>query len=779
MIIATLVLVAGSAVSFLTAEQSASGEQRSDRERFERTASEVAGELDRSIQRHEDLVVSIGAFVSESPLATSTVLGAWLERVQARSRYPELLAVGLVTVVQHDQLDEFQQRQIEDPATPTGTPAPIIPPGDRTFYCLLQASIAYEIDLPVIPTSLDYCAGDFGLGALPQEARDSGEPSYVAIALMEGEPQLVVQAPIYRDGVVPFSIGERQAAYVGNLGLILSPEAVFSTVMQEYPSVVVNLTYRADGEPIVFSSDTGISSAESTTITFGNGWSATVSRRAPTHGILTSTSTLTILVLGILAATLLAIVVYSLGTGRARARRLVRERTAELEHQALHDSLTGLPNRTLIIDRVEQLLSRCRRQGSVGAALFVDLDNFKNVNDSFGHDAGDRLLTLVTGRMNSVLQAVDTIGRMGGDEFVVLVQGDSSEALPEVVAQRLLSVLGKPFELEVGDRCCTLHVTASIGIASGDRSSAGDLLRDADLALYQAKGAGRNCYIHFRPEMQVDVRRRLELEIELRAALDNGELELYYQPIYHLADLTVVGAEALLRWNNPTRGVIQPDAFIPILEHSGEIVQVGRWVMNDACRQVAEWRRGGSNLTVSVNVSARQLDHASIVCDVQQALIAAELEPTALTVEVTETALMRDPTAVAQRLRDIKKLGVRIAIDDFGTGYSSLAYLQQFAVDSLKIDRAFTNALTLSAEANALIRTFARLGNDLGLTTLAEGVETIEQLDQLRHEHVEQVQGYLLARPMTADAFRTTILHEPTRNDLHSDVSVQARFEQG
>ena len=462
---------------------------------------------------------------------------------------------------------------------------------------------------------------------------------------------------------------------------------------------------------------------------------------------------------------MLAVVVYSLGTGRARARRLVQERTAELEHQALHDSLTGLPNRTLIIDRVEQLLSRGRRHGTSGAALFVDLDDFKNVNDSFGHASGDRLLGMVTDRMNSVLRAADTIGRMGGDEFVVLIGGDSSDPLPEVVAQRLLDVLSEPFALEVGDHSCSIRVTASIGIASGDRLSAGDMLRDADLALYQAKSAGRNCYRHFMPEMQVDIRRRVELEIELRAAAGNGELELYYQPIYNLSDLTVVGAEALLRWNHPTQGLIQPDAFIPILEQSGEIVEVGRWVMNNACREIAEWRRNGSNLTVSINVSARQLDHASIVGYVEEALTSAELEPSALTIEVTETALMRDPAAIARRLREIKELGVRIAVDDFGTGYSSLAYLQQFPVDSLKIDRAFTNGLRQSPEADALIRTLVRLGNDLGLTTLAEGVETIEQLDQLRLEHVEHVQGYLLARPMTTDAFQAMILHESASSD--------------
>jgi diguanylate cyclase (GGDEF)-like protein len=455
-------------------------------------------------------------------------------------------------------------------------------------------------------------------------------------------------------------------------------------------------------------------------------------------------------------ALLLGALIYVLGSGRARSRYLVDERTDELRFQALHDSLTGLPNRALIMDRIDQLLARTRRNGTSCAALYIDLDDFKNVNDSLGHDVGDRLLASVASRMASTLRGADTIGRMGGDEFVVLVDGSETLVAPELVAERLLDVMRQPFEFEGSST--SLYANASIGIAVGDRDTGGELLRDADIALHQAKAKGKNRYEFFHPEMQNDIGRRIRLEVDLRSALAAEQFRLVYQPIYNLDTLTVVGTEALLRWAHPTDGLIGPDEFIPILEQTGLIREVGAWVLQEACTQMASWHSRGHSLKISVNVSGRQLDDDHIVERIRQTLDSTGLDPTSLIVEVTETALMRDTEASVQRLHAIKRLGVGVAVDDFGTGYSSLAHLQRFPVDCIKIDKSFTSAMVGSVESEALIRTFVQLGRDLGLTTLAEGVETTAEMELLRSDHVDEVQGYLFARPLDPDVLESQLL---------------------
>jgi EAL domain-containing protein (putative c-di-GMP-specific phosphodiesterase class I) len=321
-------------------------------------------------------------------------------------------------------------------------------------------------------------------------------------------------------------------------------------------------------------------------------------------------------------------------------------------------------------------------------------------------------------------------------------------------------VMRKPFELEGAS--IPILVSISIGIAIDERASAGELLRDADVALYQAKAAGKNGYQVFHPEMQTKISRRIDLEFDLRSAAASGEFRLMYQPMYNLDDLAMVGVEALLRWDHPTLGAVPPDEFIPILEQTGQIRSVGRWVLRRACDQMASWHARGNELDVSVNVSGRQLDDDSIVEDIRDALRFSGLRPTSLIIEVTETALMRDTEATALRLQAIKTLGVRIAIDDFGTGYSSLAHLRKFPVDCLKIDRMFTNAITASPESRALVGTLVQLGKDLGLSTLAEGIETTDEMDLLRVAQVDQAQGFLLARPLDPHSLESNLL-VPTR----------------
>ena len=319
--------------------------------------------------------------------------------------------------------------------------------------------------------------------------------------------------------------------------------------------------------------------------------------------------------------------------------------------------------------------------------LYVDLDHFKNINDTLGHEAGDRLLTAVASRLTSTLPDADTIGRMGGDEFVVLIDGGEPGVAPTLLAERLLAVMRQPFELS--GTATPLNLSTSIGIAVGDRATPDELLRDADVALYQAKASGKNRYKMFEPAMTPAISRHVGLMFDLRTALTDEQFRLEYQPIYNLDGLTVAGVEALLRWEHPVCGLIGPDEFIPLLEQSGQIAEVGRWVLNQACEQMAAWHARGDTLDISVNVSGGQLDSDAIITDISDALADSSLDPTRLIIEVTETALMTNTEATARRLHAIKQLGVRIAVDDFGTGYSSLAYLQQFPADSLKIDRMF------------------------------------------------------------------------------------------
>jgi diguanylate cyclase (GGDEF)-like protein/PAS domain S-box-containing protein len=447
----------------------------------------------------------------------------------------------------------------------------------------------------------------------------------------------------------------------------------------------------------------------------------------------------------------------------ANVRDITERKLAEdlLAHQALHDPLTGLPNRTLILDRAEQMIARARREHEPVAALFIDLDDFKNVNDTFGHKTGDAILREVANRLSSALRASDTVGRLGGDEFVVLVEGTSSASRPEFMAGRLQLVLREPFRIPGFEGTVTL--SASVGVATGDRESAQNLLRDADVALYQAKSLGKDGCVTFEPGMQAVVAGRLELEMELHSALDNRQFYLVYQPIIDLEDLTPCGVEALLRWHHPTRLVVMPDEFIPLLEESGLILEVGRWVLSEACRQAAAWHRKGMSLTVSVNTSIRQLEADIFVTDVRQALTESGLLPHLLVIELTETAIMRDPESVVHRLRALKQLGVQIAVDDFGTGYSSLAYLQEFPIDSLKIDRSFVAALTHSSESSALIHTLVELGRAIGLETIAEGIEDESQLYKLQDELCNRGQGYLFSRPMAPAAVETYVREHAVR----------------
>lgn len=440
--------------------------------------------------------------------------------------------------------------------------------------------------------------------------------------------------------------------------------------------------------------------------------------------------------------------------------RDVTERRAledELRHQAFHDALTGLANRALFADRLEHALSRTRRFRHPVAVLFIDLDDFKTVNDSLGHGEGDQLLVAVADRLRHAVRAGDTIARMGGDEFAVLVEDPEDAAIPVEVAKHLLANLAKP----IGRPGHELFVRASVGVAISTSvdETADALLRNADVAMYTAKSRGKDRIEIFEPRMHTAALSRLALKGDLERALERGEFALEYQPIVHLGDGRISGVEALLRWHHPEHGVVGPTDFIPVAEETGLITPLGRWVLEQACRQATAWDAEiPLRLTMSVNVSGRQIQQPGFADEVAQVLASTDLEPGRLTLELTETVLLQDAEATTATLTELKQLGVRLSIDDFGTGYSSLSYLRRFPLDELKIDRSFVATVGVGSEGSALVRSILELGETLHLNTVAEGIEDAGQLAQLRGLGAHLGQGFYLGRPLSPAAIPALVV---------------------
>jgi len=428
-------------------------------------------------------------------------------------------------------------------------------------------------------------------------------------------------------------------------------------------------------------------------------------------------------------------------------RKTLEER---LRHQAFHDPLTGLPNRALFEDRVRHAVARVRRHGHGLAVLFVDLDDFKTVNDSLGHGAGDELLRKVAGRLDQCTRSEDTVARLGGDEFAVLVETPQGITQAEDVASRLHATLDDtPFEVAGHE----LFMHSSVGIALADNgASSEDLLRNADMAMYAAKASGKGRTEVFRATMHMAARKRLQLSGDLRRALRDGDLTVQYQPLVRLEDGQVLGAEALARWNHSEIGDVSPEDFIPIAEETGLIVDLGRWVLGEACRQAKEWQdTGAANppIYVSVNVSARQFRQpGTVVRQVREATSESGVNPSLLVLEITESVLMQDREAVGRELSELQGLGVRVAIDDFGTGYSALSYLREFPIDMVKMDRSFVNDLASGAGDAALVKSVVELGGALDMQIVAEGIERRDQLESLSGLNCDVGQGYFFARPL-------------------------------
>ncbi|MGH9298609.1 MAG: putative bifunctional diguanylate cyclase/phosphodiesterase [Acidimicrobiales bacterium] len=757
--------------SYLRTEQSQAA-------RTETAAAAVT--LTSALQRDADFTGTATTLLVTSPKLTNGGLAKWFGILNARGRYPGAFGLTYIQVVPRRQLPHFASISSADP--PFGLKSKgrfsVQPQGARARYCLTRFGFA---ELPAHITSsllshfaeyvnpgFDYCAQL--VNSLLDVAASTGQPTVASLASLFTEPiaggrrvspspllaksaLMAVFSPVYRGGLVPSTARARQANLQGWVLSLFDAAEILSPVLASEHHAAVSLTYRNPEGHVALVEPSGAAPSGSTSHTLrldGGKWVAVLTGPSGGTGVPPPEQGLAVLSVGLLVSLLLCLLIEVLSRSRVRALDLAQKRKGELYHQALHDGLTGLPNRTLIFDRANQMLARAERDHVPIAVLVVDLDGFKFVNDSFGHDMGDELLRAVARRFEMTTRASDSVGRLGAVEFVVLAEGSSVAAGPEPIAERLLAVLNEPHHLS-GAR--TVSVTASIGVATGLRPSAEQLLRDADVALYEAKARGQNQVVIFDPEVHAPLSDRVALETELRTAVALGEFRVLYQPILSLEDGSVVKLEALVRWHHPARGVISPTDFIPALEESGLITEVGRIVLEESCRQARIWGDlGFRSVGVSVNVSARQLESDALLATVEGVLERSGLEAALLTLEITESTIMRDTDATVRRLSQLKRLGVQLAVDDFGTGYSSLAYLQKFPVDELKIDRSFVSDLADSPDEGALIRTLVQLGRVLGLETVAEGVETRAQLSQLRDAGCDFGQGYLFARPLDPSA---------------------------
>ncbi len=765
MLLACAVLAVGLAFSLAGAALWRASVRSHNSEQFQTTSTDVNETLETLLNRDADFVSTLRAVLAMQPHLNASRFNRWFNALEGRRHQVGGLGTTVVEAVSARRLKAFLARRNVDPAFRAlvgGTIVPVARSG-RTRYCLLTAGGTVTPSNPSSGALVqgDWCDPNSPIGGyrvaetvhahVMRSTTDSGQ-LLVTPVTAQGVSTLFFEAAFYRRGAPLGSVAQRRAAIAGWVDSSFDIAALLRQAIGVHRGLNLTLFHTNPGQQERLIGRVGgtveaDSLVHDTTIQIDGRWRAVVRGSAVTGGLSPDVQGALVLTVGALMSSLLFSLILVLARSRERAFGIVREKTGELRHQALHDALTGLPNRVLALDRAQQMLARARRNEASVAALYIDLDGFKHVNDTFGHAAGDELLRTVAERLMTVVRDADTAARLGGDEFVVLLERSINEVAPELVAERVLEVLGQPYDMrdKLGRK---LSVTASIGIATGVRATADELLRDADLALYEAKAAGRSRYTMFESSMQASSQNRLTLEMDLADALESGQLFLLYQPTFDLRSERMIGVEALIRWRHPVRGVVAPQDFIPIAEQTGLVVPIGRWVLREACRQAALWHEQGHCIGVAVNVSARQLDDDTLIDDVRGALADSGLAPAALTLEVTETALMRDTDATAARLCLLKELGVRIAIDDFGTGYSSLAYLRQFPADALKIDRSFVEGVATSEASAALVHTLVQLGKTLNIETLAEGIEDRAQLHTLQREHCDQGQGFLFARPL-------------------------------
>ena len=776
---AMLCVAAGVIVSALGAHAVAVNNATTAHNAFPQTTAALGSTLELAIQHEHDLLVSASTFFAAHPNASRAEFAAWVKWAQLIRRYPELQALGLVALVRSPELAALQAKAAGHPVKAASSlkaassrsplsgavPRHVVPAGARSYYCLAAVELARS---PVdrVPAGLDYCALTHGLLA----SRDSASSIY-ALSSAQGSQALGFEAPVYRGNVPPPAFASRRTAFVGWLHEVLTPSVMLQQALRGHPGYAVDLRYRHGSSTVAFTSGIPQSHAQSATVGLHDGWSARISGPpALSTSVLADGSALALLIVGSLLSALLGVLVFLLGTRGAQSASV---EPRKLPPSDLYDALTGLPNRGLTLDRAEQMVARTGRQsGMLAGAMFIDIDWFKDVNDKLGTDAGDQLLRIFGQRLTDVVRLGDTVGRFGGDEFVVLVESAARGVRLDSLASRMIEALHRPVELDdFGPR---FFSTASIGVAFGRYATHEDLLRDAQMALTAAKTAGKDRYTLFNANMRTVIESRAVLEDELNTALAEQQFFLVYEPIYDLSSRKPVAVEALIRWAHPKQGVLPAEDFMPLAEESGQVVPIGRWALEEACTRAAAWIVAGHPVGVSVKISSNQLNRDGFITDVRRALQQSGIGPGSLTLEVAETTMMRDIAATSDRLEQLRKLGVRVAIDDFGgSGYARHSDLQRVPLDVLKVDRGSLAASEDEDYRSWLLEAILVFGRDLSLTVIATGVETEEQMTTLQVMGCTMAQGPFTGKPAKADAVEALLgveLPGPIDRETHTPL---------
>jgi diguanylate cyclase (GGDEF)-like protein len=773
--VAVLCVAAGAVGSVLGAHTVARNDAAKARLTFPRTSAEIASTLKLALQHEEDLAVSTGTFFAGNPQASAAAFDAWVKWSQTLHRFPELQKLGLVALVRAPELPAFEARITGHPLKPatfatlisgrtvrslgsrsTSTAVSrstasssaglrIVPSGERTSYCLSAVELARG-PLKHTRTVLDYCAQQHEL----LSSRDSALSSYAGVSAGHNHA-LEVEMPVYKGNVPPSGFTSRREAFVGWLREVLTPGAMFQQALRDHPGYAVRLRYKAGSSHVAFTSGTPQAGSQNASMSLHDGWTVrTFGPALPSADVLTDENALTLLIAGCLLSVLVGLLIVILGIGRPAAPvRKTRElrKIREVPHVDLYDALTALPNRALTLELAGRLVARAGRQsGMLAGALFIDIDWFKDVNEKLGQAAGDQLLRIVGERLEGVVRTGDIVGRLGGDQFLVLVESEARGVRLDSLARRVIESLHQAVALE--DFGPSFFMTASIGVAYGRYTTPEDLLRDAELAVQAAKAAGKDRYTLFNANMRSVIESHGALEAELNAALQDKQFSLLYQPIYDLQAKRVVGLEALIRWQHPTRGVLLPADFIPLAEETGLIVPIGRWVLEEACSRAAAWNVAGHRVGISTMVSASQLNRDGFATDVRKALQQSGIDPSLLTLEIAESTIMLDVAAAAARLEEIRPLGVRFAIDDFGNGYAYRSNLEKMPLDYLKVDRSSLAASDDEDYRSWLLEAILHFGRDLSLTVIAKGIETREQLANIQAMGCTMAQGFFLGEPL-------------------------------
>jgi diguanylate cyclase (GGDEF)-like protein len=761
--LAALCFVLGTLASLLAAHSVAHNDGAKTRATVQQSSRAIASTLKLAIQRQEELTVAATTFFAANPHATPAEFATWVKWARTQRRYPELDAIGLL---------------------PAPAPVPVVPAPTSTSSAPLPTSTSALGGSPTPTSSPSTSASTSSSATTVRSApvqsapapvqvsptllrsRYTGLSAYTPISA-KNRSALAVDTPVYRGNLTPHSVLGRRAASVGWLREVLVPETLLRQVLVGHPGYALSLQYRGASSNavassrLVFTSGSPASGAQSTAIDLHDGWTATSFAAATVPSVFSDEDALALLVAGTILSALLGLLVFSLGTHRPAEGASVQATPPaeteggtpeELPGQHLYETLTGLPNRALTLDRAERMVARTGRDsGMLSGALFVDIDQLHEVNDKLGPAAGDQLLKIVGERLLDVVRAGDTVGRLDGDEFVVLVESAARGVRLDSLAQRMIEALHKPIELDNFGPSFVL--TASIGVAFGRYATPDDLLRDAQLALVSAKAAGKDRYTLFNANMRTIIEGRAVLEAELNTALAEQQFFLLYQPIYDLHSRRVVSLEALIRWRHPEQGILLPADFIPLAEETGLIVPIGRFALEEACGRAAAWDVAGDRVGVSVKVSPQQLNRDGFLTDVRRALQQSGIEPSLLTLAIPETFVMRDIPAATTRLQELKQLGVSIAIDDFGgSGYAHQANLQQMPLDSLRVDRSSLAATEDESYRNWLLEAILVVGRDLSLTVVATGIETAEQMAALQAIGCTMAQGGLLGEAVSVEA---------------------------